>query len=71
LLVKLYLLAKYRGMGLGSALLVQVLNYAQAQGKLVRLRVLRVNSDAKRLYERHGFKVVQETPERLFMESGA
>lgn len=69
-LVKLYLLSEYRCKGLGSALLVHVMQQARAQGKRVRLRVLRVNTAAKRLYERHGFKVVQETPERFFMESG-
>lgn len=70
-LVKLYLLPAYRNMGLGSAVLAHVLQEAHALGKLVRLRVLRVNTRAKRFYERHGFKVVREAPERFFMESGA
>lgn len=70
-LVKLYLLERFRGKGLGSALLAQVMQQARAQGKRVRLRVLRVNTGARRLYERHGFKVVQDTPERHFMEGGA
>lgn len=68
-LVKLYLLSDHRGKGLGSALLAHVMQQARAQGKRVRLRVLRVNTGARRLYERHGFEVVQETPERCFMES--
>jgi GNAT superfamily N-acetyltransferase len=69
-LVKLYLLSGHRGQGMGSALLAQVLQQARAQGRRVRLRVLRVNTAARRLYERHGLKVVQEAPERFFMESG-
>jgi ribosomal protein S18 acetylase RimI-like enzyme len=68
-LVKLYLLSDYRGKGLGSALLTHVMQQARVQGKRVRLRVLRVNTGAMRLYERHGFEVVQETPERFLMES--
>jgi ribosomal protein S18 acetylase RimI-like enzyme len=70
-LVKLYLLSSYRSRGLGSVLLTRVLQQAHAQGKRVRLRVLRVNTAARRFYERHGFKVIQEAPERFFMESGA
>ena len=69
-LVKLYLLARYRSKGLGSAILRAVQEDAVLKRKPVRLRVLRVNTAARRLYERHGFRVVQETPERLFMECG-
>lgn len=69
-LVKLYLRAPYRGRGFGSQLLRDVLAAARAQGKPVRLRVLRVNTGARRLYERHGFRVVDESAERLFMQSG-
>lgn len=66
-LVKLYLLPRHRGRGLGSALLRQVIDRAASAGKAVRLRVLRVNTGARRLYARHGFVVVDETPERIFM----
>jgi ribosomal protein S18 acetylase RimI-like enzyme len=69
-LVKLYLRAPYRGRGFGSQLLRDVLAAARAQGKPVRLRVLRVNTGARRLYERHGFRVVDESAERFFMQSG-
>ena len=70
-LVKLYLLPAYRNKGLGSAVIATVKARARSLGKPVRLRVLRVNAGAKRLYERHGFKVVQEAPERFFMEGEA
>jgi GNAT superfamily N-acetyltransferase len=69
-LVKLYLRAPYRGRGIGSQLLRDVLGAARALGKPVRLRVLRVNTGARRLYERHGFRVVDESVERFFMQSG-
>lgn len=70
-LVKLYLEPDHRGRGLGSALLEQVLRQASNSGRRVRLRVLRVNTRARQLYERHGFRVVQASPERFFMETGA
>lgn len=66
-LVKLYLRAAYRGQGLGSALLLQVLRESESLGKATRLRVLKVNTRAKALYLRHGFQVVGEEPERYFM----
>jgi ribosomal protein S18 acetylase RimI-like enzyme len=70
-LVKLYLLAKYRGQGIGSQVLEDVLKEAGKQGKPVTLRVLRVNTRAQSLYAKHGFKVTEESPERLLMASGA
>jgi GNAT superfamily N-acetyltransferase len=66
-LVKLYLRSPFRGAGLGTALLQQVIREAAELGKAIRLRVLRVNEGAQRLYLRHGFSVVGEEPERLFM----
>ena len=70
-LVKLYLLAKYRGQGIGSQVLQGVQESATAQGKPVTLRVLRVNRRAQALYAKHGFKVTEESAERLHMASGA
>ena len=70
-LVKLYLLATFRGQGIGSQVLQGVQKRATAQGKQVTLRVLRVNKRAQALYARHGFKVTEESAERLHMASGA
>lgn len=69
-LVKLYLRAAFRGRGLGSALLQQVIADASALDKPVHLQVLRVNTRAQQLYYRHGFTVAHETPERLFLQRG-
>ena len=66
-LVKLYLRSPFRGVGLGTALLQQVIREAAELSKSIRLRVLKVNEGAQRLYLLHGFKVVGEEPERLFM----
>ncbi len=70
-LVKLYLLSTFRGQGIGTEVLSRVLQEAEELGKPVRLRVLRVNTRAQALYLRHGFNVVDESPERLFMERAA
>ena len=70
-LVKLYLLATYRGQGIGSQVLQGVQKSAAAQGKPVTLRVLRVNKRAQALYAKHGFKVTEESAKRLHMASGA
>jgi len=64
---KLYLLPAWRGRGLGSALLQDLLARASAAGLPAELRVLAVNTGARRLYERHGFTVVRSTSERHFM----
>ena len=70
-LVKLYVLAKYRGQGIGSQVLQGVQQNASAHGKPVTLRVLRVNKRAQALYAKHGFKLTEENAERLHMASGA
>jgi GNAT superfamily N-acetyltransferase len=66
-LVKLYLRTPFQGLGIGTRLLKQVIQEAAELGKPVRLRVLRVNQGALRLYHRHGFTVVGGEAERLFM----
>jgi GNAT superfamily N-acetyltransferase len=58
-LVRLYLLPEAQGRGVGSQLLANLCARADAEGRPVRLRVLR-GSPARRFYERHGFTVVDE-----------
>ena len=70
-LVKLYLRTSFRRLGLGTCLLHQVVQEATELRKPIRLRVLRVNQGAQRLYQRHGFTVVGEEAERLFMVRAA
>lgn len=52
--------------GIGAAILRDILDEADARGLPVLLRVLHGNS-ARRLYERLGFVVTEETPERFYM----
>ena len=68
-LVKVYLLEAWRNQGIGRSLICQVLDQARELGKPVRLRVLRVNNRARKLYESLGFRVVSEMPERFVMEA--
>lgn len=67
-LVKLYLLSAFRGHGIGSEVLRLVIEQAESFNKPVRLRVLRVNVRAQALYARNGFHVIDQSPERIFME---
>lgn len=55
-----------QGRGLGGALVQRVI--AEAAPRAVQLRVLRVNP-ARRLYERLGFRVVEEIPTHYVMRT--
>lgn len=66
-LLKVFLLPPFQGRGTGTRLVRQVMAQADAQGRSLRLCVLRVNP-AQRLYLRLGFVITDETPERLYME---
>jgi len=66
-LLQIFILPEYQRRGIGSHLIERLLAEARATNLPLRLRVLRVNP-AFELYRRMGFKVVQETPERYFME---
>ena len=68
-LVKVYLFSAWRNQGIGRSLICQVLDQGRQLGKPVRLRVLRVNDRARKLYESLGFRVVSELPERFVMEA--
>ena len=58
---------EYQRRGIGSKLVERLLAEARSARLPLRLRVLRVNP-AFRLYQRMGFRVVEATPERYFME---
>jgi GNAT superfamily N-acetyltransferase len=55
-LALLVLLPEARGRGIGTAVIWGVLDRARELGKAVRLQVFVVNPDARRLYERLGFR---------------
>lgn len=61
-----YLAPAHQGRGLGSAVLERLLQRIDADAAPVRLNVLQ-GSDARRLYERHGFTVEVQDPVDVFM----
>ncbi len=52
----------YRGRGIGSALLADVLAKARKHFEVVELTVFRENDRARHLYEKHGFQSVGTVP---------
>jgi len=53
----LYVLPKYQGSGIGSRLL----NEAKSENAVLQLWTFQENQKARNFYERHGFKLVEET----------
>lgn len=64
---QIYLLPEYQRMGIGSALIDELITEASKAQIPIRLRVLVVNP-AKQFYERFGFIVTEATPEFFLME---
>jgi GNAT superfamily N-acetyltransferase len=63
----LYILQEFQNQGIGTSIIIDIIEEAHQSHKPVRLRVLS-SSPARVLYERLGFVVVQTTPERYFLE---
>ena len=62
-----YLDPRFQGTGIGSAVLRELLERCDGEGvRVVRLNVLQ-SSSARRLYERHGFRVESEDAVDVFM----
>ena len=70
-LARLFLLPEAQGYGIGTRLTQTVCESAHRRGLPVVLSVLKVNSAARRLYERLGFTVVSENETHFRMESPA
>jgi ribosomal protein S18 acetylase RimI-like enzyme len=60
-LSQIEILPAYQGRGIGTALVHSLIERAVATGKPVHLSVFHANGDARRLYERLGFRQVAET----------
>ena len=70
-IVDVALLARWRGSGIGTRLLRDILDAADASGATTRLNVDADNARARLLYERLGFAVVARTAADLAMERPA
>lgn len=66
-LIDIALLPKYRNQGLGSRILKQILALAAQQNKAVRIHVEHFNP-ALRLYQRLGFRLLEDKGVYQFME---
>ncbi|HEX8708409.1 MAG TPA: GNAT family N-acetyltransferase [Pyrinomonadaceae bacterium] len=67
-LTDIALLGPYRGSGIGTALIKELIEEADAGGLPLRLHVLKTNLGAKRLYERLGFRLSGESGMHLKLE---
>lgn len=67
LLESLHFISDFQRRGVGTRLIQDVLRYGRETGRIVRLKVLRVNP-ARRLYKRLGFEDVAETDTHFIME---
>jgi ribosomal protein S18 acetylase RimI-like enzyme len=67
-LVEIMVLGEYRGQGIGTAVLSQLIATAEEAGKPVRLSVDARNAGAIRLYERAGFRFTGSDEVQRFME---
>lgn len=65
--IDICLMAEFRGLGLGRALLEDSLRNARLQGRGMALEVLVTNLRAQRLYEALGFVVQESTQTHHFM----
>lgn len=66
-LIDIALLPEFRGAGIGTALLMELIDEAAAAGKPLRIHVERFNP-ALRLYQRLGFRPLEEHGVYLLME---
>lgn len=56
----IYITDKFQNLGIGGHIMREIIDEADSSDKEVRLQVLKVNSGAKRFYERLGFKEFAE-----------
>jgi ribosomal protein S18 acetylase RimI-like enzyme len=68
-LANLRILPRFQGHGWGTCVLGDLLRRAQERGIPLTLQVLRVNAGARRLYERLGLHVIEETPTHYRMST--
>ena len=66
-LVDIALLSEVRGNGIGAKLIADLLVIAQRENKPLRLHVEKFNR-ALQLYQRLGFRIIEDTGTQYFME---
>jgi len=63
----LYILPEFQSKGIGSTIIKDLIKKAEAKKKRLELEVLRVNTKAKKLYERLGFLTAERDDTKFFM----
>jgi ribosomal protein S18 acetylase RimI-like enzyme len=61
----------YQDQGIGTAVIREVMADAHRRGLPVELHILKANVEARRLYERLGFRLTEERAERYVMRAPA
>lgn len=64
LLDEIYLIEEYRNKGIGTDIILNIINY----NKVVYLWVYKDNNNALKLYKKMGFEIIQETNTRYYMK---
>jgi len=67
-LAKIFLLPEFQRRGVGTVMITRLIERADIERKPLRLRVLRVNAAARRLYERLGLAVIRSTADHDYLE---
>ena len=66
------ILKKYWNLGIGSALFVEMINFAEENDiEIIELEFIEGNERAQKLYEKFGFKVISERPNAFKLKDGS
>jgi ribosomal protein S18 acetylase RimI-like enzyme len=63
----LYLLPQYQNKGIGSSIIQQLIAKATKENKRVELEVLKINTEAQKLYKKLGFVLTERDDTKYFM----
>ena len=63
----LYLLPQYQNKGIGSSIIQQLITKATVENKRVELEVLKINTEAQKLYKKLGFVLIEGDDTKYFM----
>lgn len=67
-IIEIAILQEYQGTGIGTNVLKQIIDNSKARDKRVKIGCFRINVEAKKLYLKLGFKVVEETKTHYILE---
>lgn len=67
-LEEIQILPEYQGKGLGTAIINSLIKEAKKSNKYLQLQVLKINKNAKKLYDHLGFSKYEETETHYLMK---